>query len=219
MALSNYGHIAFGTNGQLKNDSFASLQSGFLEIYKTWIYIRNNGMWHKGLEFSRPTIAEIKEGRISISGFDIVAKKGLQNGVYVFAKTYKHICNENGNSSITNFYAGVGCYGYDDNIPRLTKAIGVEEEIKKYDNVVDCYSCDDFYVLECWNDNDYKNKVEFRIKAEGNEHLESQFVGVEKETIKDFVAWLEKEFKEEFASDECIKWFENVKKTIKAKYE
>lgn len=197
MALSSWDMFAVSSNDPC-NGVLERLNGAKVEIYKNWLYVHDKEMWldHRG--FDDPVVAEIQEGDISISGFDIVAVRGPQNGVFVIA-----LCEEIENHKAT-YMAGIGCYGYDNNIPRLAAVLGID--INKWSNICNV-SCSggkdgDKIGLSCSNEDPvYENETHF-IQRKGNEHLEPQWVGVTQKTIKEFFEWV----------------FEWAEKTSKGKY-
>jgi len=102
---------------------------------------------------------------------------------------------------------GVSCYGYDDNTPRILEFLKI-----------DASSYDDFevggdqdengnnIVLSCYRKEDIVE--EFSIPCKGNEHLDSQYVGVTPELADKFIAWVESEY-HGFSVD--LQWIEAVK--------
>lgn len=115
MALSNWDTCAFDsegkpTNGVITKKHEDGSHSG-VEIYKNWLYVRDTAMWVDGRSYVEPTIAEVHEGRSTIAGFRIYAKRGPQQSVLAFVETgWRHSDRP---EAKYDCMCGIGCYGFE----------------------------------------------------------------------------------------------------------
>ena len=202
MALSNWDTMAFGTDGKPNNGTLMGFQEGTsVSFYKNWLYVHDAKAWHEECGYVKDTVAEISHGDICLSGFHIIAERGPQNGIFAVIVSTKYTGEGKGIKRERRIMAGIGCSGYDDNLPRLAKAMKVD--LSKYPVVMQGSlhesSGETFYTLDCWKKKDPKSRndmVEFRIPQKGNKRLDSRWVGVTSATFKEFRRWLIKVNKE-----------------------
>ncbi len=119
MALSNWDTIAFGPDSKPCGGTFTGKNDGdSVEIYKNWLYVHSKSMWREGRSFVKDTIAEIHWGRVEILTFEILAKRGPQDAIFVFAKEFNYPKAKKGKKgwfkAFDRRFAGIGCYGFDD---------------------------------------------------------------------------------------------------------
>lgn len=112
MALSNWDTLALDKDGQPCNGvllrKFKDGSYSAVEIYKNWLYVRDTTMWSKNKNFIEPTIAQISEGEIFISDYNIHAIRGPQISVLAYIETgYK-------NDNSFDCMCGIGCCGFDN---------------------------------------------------------------------------------------------------------
>lgn len=117
MALSNWATFAVDRNGFVDSGALLSPDGkASVRIYKNWVYVNDAEMWHEGNSYVEDTIAEIQSGEIKISKFEIHAERSdYQDSVFVFAKT-NTFNKETKQFEGENWFAGIGSYGYEDNI-------------------------------------------------------------------------------------------------------
>lgn len=210
MALSDWSCLAFGSNGKHCDGEFSLPNGTKIEIYKNWVYVRNENMWRDGCsDFVKPTIARIDSGESYIGGANIIAIRGPQHSIFVFA-SYRT------NNGKNKYFAGIGCSAYDDPKNRIAKHLGVN--LKAYDDV---WMSTSYYTNEKQED-----KTAVCLHCEKNEkseyfeceltpelmHLESKLVGIKKSTYNSFVKWLAKTIKLDGAKD-AIQWFKKLTAT------
>lgn len=132
MAISDYAHMAFDQNA---NPIEGTIYNGdaSVEIYKNWLYVHDANMWHKGCGYSEDTIAQIQEGRVYLSGFDILAKSiELQSAIFTFV-TYTHYPDPKDYSNPEfRWMAGIGCSGFDSRTEKLCKHFNINPDDYEY---------------------------------------------------------------------------------------
>lgn len=85
MALSNWDDLAFDLTGQKQQSTFRTPLGIELDIYKNWLYIRDEKAWREGGGYVHPTVMQISQGVVRYHDLNILAARGPQNGVYVLA--------------------------------------------------------------------------------------------------------------------------------------
>lgn len=214
MALSDWDTLAIDQDGPCQGVLEGHSGHSSVEIYKNWLYVSDERMFKKDLRYTGNVIAEIQEGNVSLSDFNIRAKRGRQNSILVFAESQSY----GEADQVHRWMAGIGCCGYDDPTERLAEAMGVD--LSKY-AYVSHYSGSNagedgwHYGLSCFvvdpfalGPNKQSTLEEFTIPSEGNEHLDSQFVGVQEETFQELLAFLD-ELKGNFCGD-IPEWIDKV---------
>lgn len=144
MALSNWDTCAFDTEGKPCNGTiqrkYDDGKSASVEIYKNWVYVRDEAMWAEHGSYVKPTIAEVNDGRCTISKFRIYAKRGPQNAILVFVETgWKHSKDPKNEYSCM---CGIGCYGFGNKewvgvLPTTLEALKQWLQELKEDYIVD----------------------------------------------------------------------------------
>ena len=119
MALSNWATLAWDENGKPCNGRLEA-EGITIEIYKNWLYVRDEKAWKEGGMYIKPTIMEIAEGQIEYYRFRIIASRGKNNELFVVAEYSAKDQKE------TKQLMGIGAYGYDDD----GDYVGVTEETK-----------------------------------------------------------------------------------------
>lgn len=203
MALSNYDTLSFNSDGKCGNGSCMNDIGSVLEIYKNWAYLSNNNMHIEDGGFTKDVIAHINEGDITIAGFDIHAKRGKQNGIYIIA------CY--GDWKDRKYFGGIGCNGYADTVKLVLKDLNRENDINR-----GSWSCCTTYEgrdtegvssicnLATEEEIIYKNKPEYEA-----------FIGVELNTLIDYFEWCS--FLDVFDSS-FGKWIAKCKKCAPIRY-
>jgi hypothetical protein len=120
MALSNWDTLAFDTHGKSTFGRFEDKKKNAVEIYKNWAYIHSPSMWVEGQSFSKPVIAQIGEGSLTLCNFEITAKRGPQNGIFIFAKVF----DSKPKKGKYTYFAGIGCSGYVDKVEEVLTKLG-----------------------------------------------------------------------------------------------
>jgi hypothetical protein len=212
MSLSNWDTLAFGPDGKSCNGVLEAIDGkGSVEIYKNWIYVHHPDMWVPGGPYVKDTIAEIHEGRLTIGRFRIVAAGGSQQqSVFVFAYTYSY--GKKAGEYKLKFMAGIGCCGWEDDVPKYAKAMKVD--VSKYTDVYTGSGMDEkgkaYHCLTCIKEDD--TMEDFRLDKKEGDDLEAKFLGVDYLTKEEFMEWLEKQVKDSYVFDrEAKEWLEKVK--------
>lgn len=175
------------------------------------MYVHDAKGWVKDRSYVEPVIAEVSHGSIRINGLDIQAKRGPQSAIFVYVETTKWCDKKNEDGSYPHEIrrmAGIGCYGYDDPIPRMCASVGIKQE--EYDDIMQGSRWDgkkSTELLFCTKDS---KTQEFEVAKD----LGSKFVGVTPETYKEFITFLDEIGKERGEYDkEFHAWLEKVKKS------
>ena len=207
MALSNWDILAISKEGPCNGVLNGHSGKSSIELYKNWLYLRDERMWVEESSFTKPTIAQIESGNVKLSDFQIYSKRGSQNSILCFVETTKY----EKEIATRDWMMGIGCYGYDDAIPRRAEAMGIN--LEEWDDVTQgsCYSPEgNFYTLHCYK-KDPETFQEFSIPQEGNEHLDSQWVGVTQETYQELIAFVEELIEDYIYPKEIQEWFDKIK--------
>jgi hypothetical protein len=140
MALSNWDTMAVNAKGEPTNGVFTSKLGVTVEIYKNWLYLRDEKAWQEGGRFVKSTVGQIESGVLTYKDVSIVAKRGPQGGVYCVVKSERYdyvgrngckICkrparqekpdwqgkrqrnfHESGCPVVFDAMIGIGCYAY-----------------------------------------------------------------------------------------------------------
>jgi len=211
MALSNWDTIAFNNDGESCNGVFKNSMGSSLEIYKNWIYIRNEKMWRSGGSFVKPTIAQINHGDIQVAGFDITAARGNQNGIFVFASTFEKVTKDKYKYS---YFGGIGCSGYKDKVEEVLKNLGRASEIS--DDWISGSSHGPNVEIHFIEKFDTGEKIVYwDCKKQGPYDYNQDWVGVLSKTVDEYFSWLE-------SMDICYEgfdeWFSKIKKSQKLRF-
>ncbi len=108
MALSNWDTLAIDHEGKSTNGVFISPLGVQVEIYKNWLYVRDEKAWQEGGSYIEPTIMHINEGNLHYKDVDILAKRGPQKGIYVLVYSGW----EHSNTFVAMAGSGVSGYQY-----------------------------------------------------------------------------------------------------------
>lgn len=214
MALSNWDTMAFDENGEPTNGVIEGFAEGTAcEIYKNWLYIRDEKMWSDGRGYVKPTIAQVDSGNLSISDFHISAIRGPQQSIFVVVTSIRYRKQEEGQPyqpPEIRRMGGIGCYGYG-NPPYndVRKQNGLGEEWVGW---AVGYGSDGTHSFS------YMNKNTDEIKEvpieDWDESYESQWFGVLPETLQAFVDWLRKDDEyDEARENEYTTWVNKIAKS------
>ncbi len=211
MALSNWDCLAFDETGQPSNGSFPGFGEDRVEIYKNWLYIRDPDLWRPN-KYMKPTIAEISHGDICLSGVHIRAvRHDLQNSIFAFVSFRKY----SGEGPQTKYFCGIGCYGYQNQIEKLARDLGVDltgipdERILESTDYSEKSGKKIHRLLILHPDGMGKDQYALETTLDDDSY-EPQFVGVTVETYRAFIEWLSKEVHKE-GGPEVESWFQMVK--------
>ena len=198
MALSNWDTLAFGNDGKPCNGILEGFDGQSAEIYKNWVYIHDHKGWHEGCGYSKPVIAEVSFGNISLAGFHITARHGPQNGIFVYVECVKYTDKDIAGKKETvcnrRRMAGIGCYGFSDPLKKIALTLGVN--LKDYDDAL-LSTCHNY--PECGNGKMVatinlelvkNNKIVKEFSIPETSELESKWIGVTKNTYRAFMKWL-----------------------------
>jgi hypothetical protein len=116
MALSNWDTFAMDFKGNPSSGEFVSPLGVRVEVYKNWLYVKDEKAWRKGGHFVDGTVMQVTEGIIDYQDVHIAAVRGPQDGVYtvIWNDDYKHPAQG---------IVGCGVYGYKEK-----EWVGVEQE-------------------------------------------------------------------------------------------
>ena len=114
MALSNWDTMAFALDGQPIAGTFTSPSGVVVSVYKNWIYVEDDKAWTEGSGYSHPVVLEVQEGRLTYKDVDMVAIRGPQTGVFVFAASHPIGPDGKRDHKTDIGMLGIGVYGYDD---------------------------------------------------------------------------------------------------------
>lgn len=221
MALSNWDTLAFGPYGTSVPAKFQT-NDLIVEIIKNTCTLRFNT--DKGV-FNDDTNIGVTEGQIDVNGCEINAYSD-DNKLFLLVSDYK---NE-------QFFAGIGCEGFDDPTERILMAAGyTEQQINEIINTSyymthgshigpegDFLEVDIVYANALRQDFD-PNKHVTNVSVPFDEKLDSQWVGVTQELYEQFMSWLEDK-KETYTSylspiDKAYNdWIEKIKNVKPLRY-
>ena len=119
MALSNWSTLTWDKDGK-PSGSKLEAEGVSVEIYKNWLYIRDENSWNEEFRYAKPTIMEMSEGQIKYHGFSIIARSGGNGELFVVAEY-----NNRGYTEKSQLI-GIAAYGYDrDNY------VGITDKVKE----------------------------------------------------------------------------------------
>ncbi len=219
MALSNWDSLSFGPDGKPSNGVFESVKgSSSIEIYKNWVYLRNPKMWQERSSYTKPTIAEIQSADISFDTLVIKAERhDSQNAVFVFASEFIY---EEGKPSNSRYFAGIGCYGFKDEVKLILKKLGRLKDYEKFmwstSSEYNGQKATQHFLHGSKEDKhgkyDLKKSIKIPYKAIPIEKL---WEGVNKTTIKAFWKWLDSMV---VGDKEALEWAKACKESGEVAY-
>lgn len=104
MGVTSYDSIILRKDTSEHKQAITSPLGVEVEVYKDWLYVRDDVAWQKGGLFVRPTVMEVQSGHLIYKDVEIEAVRGPQNGIYFVVQ-----------SAIGNpefVMAGCGVYGF-----------------------------------------------------------------------------------------------------------
>jgi len=110
MALSNWDTLCFDENGKSTNGIWKSPLGVVVQIYKNWVYVRDEKAWVEGCEFSKPTVMEIHSGDFLYKDVNFFVLRGPQSGSYVVAYWQEFVDGK----MIYQGIIGCGVYGFNE---------------------------------------------------------------------------------------------------------
>jgi hypothetical protein len=206
-AIPTYGCI----NGFIEGTS--------VEIYKNWLYVRDEKMHYDECGYTDGTIASINSGNINISRFEINAEReDEQNAIFCLVTTKLFDKDDYSKKPELRIMAGIGCSGYDDPTPKLMEYFGVNSEDVDWTsrgwgnwnwntNEKGSY----ISLSVCYKDKRKKMEEFFMPETKRNKaKYESKWIGVSSSLYKKFIKWLGTQIDE--YDDEMVDWYKKVKK-------
>lgn len=231
MALSNWDTLAFSIDGPCEGHVINHIGVS-IELYKNWLYVRDPTAWVVGRSFVEPVVMQIESGTVKYGGWDIDARRGPQNGVYVVA-TSQHYHSEYPKDTPFEdrytdqvFLVGCGVSGYEsieevyhDEIAAALEGLGFHIDDPAIDQqVIICGGS-----TNEGTDDDYRNTIEIlvldlehplrgrltEVNVPGGIR-DMEFVGVQ----PDSVAFLQAMITQRWMDPEYPHWPENVLREI-----
>jgi hypothetical protein len=194
--------------------SFQNKNKDYIEFYKNWIHIGSPSTWKDGGSFVQPIIARMTEGYMEICRFEITAKRGPQNGIFVFASRYDETCKKNEYRRL--YFGGIGCSGYVDHVEEVLKKLGRESDINedwgsgwesgpetKGIHFIENYKTGEKIVY--WDED-----------KQGEYDSSGDWVGVKKKTLEEFFKWVDSLI--ENWDKDAKEWIAKCKKGKKLRY-
>ena len=184
MALSNWDTLAFDTKGK---SSFGKKhwEGTGVEIYKNWLYIHSSNLWYEGCLYSKPIIAELWEGKLSIENLTIHAVRGPQNAIFVIVAKWDEETGE------YEFFGGIGCSGYEDTVERILTSLGRGDEADTgfWSDTATDEGDGEGWVHSIENIETGESIVYHKDSKNGEYH--TVWEGVKPETVEKFFTWAE----------------------------
>jgi hypothetical protein len=111
MALSNWDTLAFDKDGKSSNGRLILNDSASADIYKNWVYLRDEKAWHENMGFTNPTIMQLSNGVVNYCGAEIqIEGHEYQSAVFVFVS--KFYWDEEKEEGWYEYQGGIGCSAY-----------------------------------------------------------------------------------------------------------
>jgi hypothetical protein len=223
MALSNWDTLAFNHQGKSSIGCFENKHKDFIEIYKNWVYIHSPSMWVDGRSYDKPVIAELREGSLNICSFEITARRGPQNGIFIFVSLFEE--GKKKGQYKHRYFGGIGCSGYVDKVEEILTKLKREKDIND-DWTSGSESGPDITSVKegRWNTQHFIENYKTNEKIiywdedkHGNYDSSKDWVGVKKETVAEFFKWLDG-LAEDYSDDDMKKWIARCKKSKKLRY-
>ena len=82
MALSNWDAMAMNEEGAPIAARWRSRAGVEVEIYKNWIYVRDEKAWQKESQFIKPTVMHVTHGFLVYKDVNIASIRGPQMGIF-----------------------------------------------------------------------------------------------------------------------------------------
>lgn len=211
MALSSWDTLAFGPDGKVCDGEYKSVKTDHtIEIYKNWAHVGSVKSWQEGGAHCEPYIASINEGDATIGPLTINAvRHNAQNSIFILAT--EHIY-EKDKPSIVRYFAGIGCYGFKNEVKLALEKLGRMDELDKFEwcsmstheNGVSKHYVEKF-------DKETMQRLE-SIETD-NYDLDELWEGVNKETLNAFFAWLDSvaERHSKYPTKDLCEWIDKCK--------
>ncbi len=119
MALSNWTTVAWNENGDPCEGKIEANEV-IVEIYKNWLYVRDEKAWRESSGYMRPVVMKVLCGQLEYCGLKIIASRGRNDELFVVIEY------DNNDYTERRQLIGIACYGYDDE-----EYVGVTEGTKK----------------------------------------------------------------------------------------
>lgn len=123
--LSKWVTLAWNENGEpcegrIEIEGVFEAEGIVVEIFKNWLYVRDEKAWRKNSGYMKPIIMMISQGQLEYYRFKIIASRGSNNELFTVIE-----CN-NKDFTEKRQLIGISCRGYYDD-----KYVGVTEDTKK----------------------------------------------------------------------------------------
>lgn len=111
MALSNWATLALDEKGQATNGVFTSPLGVGIEIYKSWLYVRDEKAWRDKSGYVQPTVMQVQEGVLHYLDVEIVAERGCDGfPESVYCAVWSGY--ESDKDDLVTGMVGIGTYGF-----------------------------------------------------------------------------------------------------------
>lgn len=127
MSFSDYHYLLLNKDGIVENDIFISPLHVKVQVYKNWLYVKDQKAWENGGQFVSPTVMEIQHGFLTYKDVLIYAKRGPNRGIYFV------IWVEQYNQYHFDFVIGLGMSAYRDWIAYELKKLNMYSTKNKKD--------------------------------------------------------------------------------------
>ena len=174
MALSNWDTCAYGPDGKPSDGILSVDDKNSVEIYKNFVYLRLG---------VNPVIG-INNGSVTVSGISIeAARYPKQNSVFLYVTIHKE--------DETHRMAGIGCYGFRNNVEEALEKLGRKEEPGEF--WVESSSSSPNEVTRGYiEEMKTRETITLWEGEENRPRLEDQWIGLLPETHLAFLEWLRK---------------------------
>lgn len=187
MALSNWDTLAIGPDGQVC-DGTVKFHETTIEIYKNWVYVSTDKI---ATDNEHKVIATINSGNINLLDATIIAIRGPQQAVFVYASCAPKYQKVEGEYQIVEpaiHFCGIGCYGFDDLTEEYIRGKGYVLPAP-FDKLM-WFSSSDFANGESKDViGFYYQGKETRYQLDPGVDL-NPYVGVKESTFNEFKKWL-----------------------------
>jgi len=212
MALSNWDTLAFDEDAKPTNGTIEGFVDGTAcEIYKNWLYVRDEKSWKEGRSYCEPTIAEVRSGDLCLAGFEIEAVRGPQEAIFVKVTSTRYKEQQKDQPyqpPDVRCMAGIGCYGYHAPFETIIEEEGLDPK-----------------EWEPFTSGGGDKTLSFTFKKIGGDEFrdfernmyptyETRWVGVLPSTLAEFIKWLKSigSYGSEYNKDYTA-WVDKIEKT------
>lgn len=215
MALSDYDHLAFNSNGKPCNGVHVGLNDYTFRLYKRWVYVDNARLWREGESFTSPVVMQINNGSLSFGRNTIVAiPSQTVSGVLIYIESRDYSKEK----TVVTHFAGVACSGYD--YKRITRNACAALKVNPAEwELLSTSSCGDAREIELTH---IKRKDSFKtLKYSAHDksamrRYEPRYVGVTKAAVKELLDFLDRQISE--YDKEGQKWLTKVRAAKALRY-